>query len=74
MICCVRDCESTETQQHRIQADAHSGFAKRLTYVVRICESCRKSLINKPVRTTHWQCGRLAFVNELWEGDPDGTN
>jgi len=72
--CCVRGCESTHIQEHRIKHDSDIGFAKKLTYIVRICEPCREALAGKPTIQTYWQCGTLAFVNELWSADLDETN
>lgn len=71
--CCVRGCESKETHEHRIPT-GQGAFGKKLTYIVRICEPCRKALVSKPIQVNYFQCGGLAFVNEIWEGDPDETN
>lgn len=71
--CCVRDCESTQTHEHYIPI-GQGAFGKKLTYVVRICESCRQALVGIPIQCNYFQCGGLAFVNEIWEEDPDETN
>ena len=69
--CCVRGCENTKTHEHHIRRGGkdvfRNSFGKDLTHIVRICEPCRKALVGKPIRTTHWRCGSLAFVHELWE-------
>lgn len=65
--CCVRGCQASNIHEHRIQG-GQGAFGKKLTYIVRICDTCRKALIDKPIEMTYWQCGTLAFVNELWEG------
>ena len=55
--CCVRGCESTKKPTNTGFAEAGQmcfviHLVRELTYVVRICESCRKSLGgHKPVRT-----------------------
>ena len=68
--CCVRDCESTRTHEHHIPI-GRGVFGKKLTYIVRICEPCRKELTGEFIRCNYFQCGGLAFVNEIWEEDPD---
>lgn len=70
--CCVRGCESTRTHEH-YSPTGQGAFGKKLTYVIRICESCRKALVDKPIQCNYFQTGRLAFVNEIWEDESDGT-
>ena len=72
--CCVRGCESNLTHEHHIRSEAQGTFGKMLAYIVRICEPCRKALVSKPIQCNYFQCGGLAFVNEIWEGDPNETN
>jgi len=71
-ICCVRDCQSAMTREHRIKGESFVSFRKSLTYIIRICDPCRKVLSEKSLRLTYFQCGGLAFVNELWE-DSDAS-
>ena len=69
-ICCVKGCQSTKTHEHHINGGMGT-WGKTLTgnlkYIARICEPCRKALIDKPIGCNYFQCGGLAFVNELWE-------
>ena len=75
--CCVRGCENTKTHEHHIRRGGkdvfRNSFGKDLTHIVRICEPCRKALVGKPIQCNYFQCGRLAFVNEIWE-DSNETN
>lgn len=64
--CCVRGCESKETHEHWMRT-GQGVFGKKLTYIARICEPCRKALVGKPIQCNYFQCGGLAFVYELWE-------
>ena len=63
-MCCVRGCKSDKTLENHIMG-WRVGYPP-LKYIARICEPCRKSLIDKPIRMTYSRCGGLAFVNELW--------
>ena len=69
--CCVRGCEDTRTHEHHIPT-GYGAFGKKLTYIVRICESCQKKLAGESIQCNYFQCGGLAFVNEIWEDESDG--
>ena len=72
MTCCVRGCESPNTHEHHVNG-AKGAFGRQMKYIVRICEAC-KSLLDQPIRLNYFQCGGLAFVNEIWkEDETDGT-
>ena len=72
-ICCVRGCQNDRTHEHRVKGGLDT-FRKPATYIIRICKTCQKALSGKPIEMTYWRCGRLAFVNELWEESPGKTS
>ena len=67
LVCCVRGCENEKTHEHHVHG-SKGAFNKPLKYIVRICEEC-KELLNQEVNLNYFQCGGLAFVNEIWQ-DP----
>ena len=71
-ICCFRGCESKHTHEHHIKTGNRGNLRNPTAYITRICEPCRKALIDTPVQVLYFQCGGLAFVNELWE-DSDAS-
>lgn len=58
--CIVKGCLSTEAKQHHIYNEKEN-----LTFVTRVCDTCKSELTGKQVNLKYYRCGRLIFVEEI---------
>ena len=62
--CCVRDCNSRDTHEHRGRGTDTLG--RSITFIVQLCNSCKDALTEKQVNYTFYRAGSLVFVEELY--------
>ena len=67
--CNVRGCETTETTEYHLPNPKEPIAQQPTHYVVRVCKGCEGILWGEPVKLNYYQCGKLAFVNEIWRAD-----
>ena len=62
--CCVRECDSRDTQEYRgIGTD---NLGRSITFVVQLCKPCKDEIQSKKVHYTFYEAGSLVFVRELY--------
>ena len=62
--CCVRECDSRDTQEHRgIGTD---NLGRSITFIVQLCKPCKDALQSKKVHYTFRQADSIVFVRELY--------
>ena len=62
--CCVRDCDSRDTHEHRAKGTDNLG--RSIPFIVRLCDPCKDALLSKKVNYTFYRAGSLVFVHELY--------
>lgn len=62
--CCVRDCASRDTHEHRGKGTDNLG--RSITFTVRVCDPCKDALMEKKVNYTFYRTGTLVFVEEIY--------
>ncbi|RKU10825.1 hypothetical protein C6503_19255 [Candidatus Poribacteria bacterium] len=62
--CCVRECDSRDTHEHRGVGTDNLG--RSMTFVVQLCEPCKDGILSKKVHYTFRQADSLVFVRELY--------
>lgn len=62
--CCVRECNSCDTHEHRgIGTD---NLGRSITFIVQLCKPCKDALQSKKVHYTFRQTDSIVFVRELY--------
>ena len=62
--CCVRECDSRDTHEHRgIGTD---NLGRSITFVVQLCDPCKDALVKQKAHYTFRQDDSLVFVRELY--------
>lgn len=62
--CCVRDCDSRDTHEHRGKGTDNLG--RPITFIACVCDPCKDALMEKKVNYTFYRAGTLVFVNEIY--------
>ena len=62
--CCVRDCGSHDTHEHRGKGTDNLG--RSITFTLRICDPCKDGLMEKTVNYTFHNAGTVVFVEEVY--------
>ena len=62
--CCVRDCDSRDTHEHRGKGTNNLG--RSITFTLRICDPCKDGLMEKTVNYTFYNAGTVVFVEEVY--------
>ena len=62
--CCVRECDSHDTHEHRGVGTDNLG--RPTTFIVQLCKPCKDALQSKKVHYTFYEAGSLVFVRELY--------
>ena len=62
--CCVRDCDSRDTHEHRAKGTDNLG--RSIPFIVQLCDPCKDALLSKKVNYTFYRAGSLVFVHELY--------
>ena len=62
--CCVRECDSRKTHEHRGVGTDNLG--RSITFVVQLCKPCKDEILSKKAHYTFRQADSLVFVRELY--------
>ena len=62
--CCVRECDSRDTHEHRGVGTDNLG--RSIAFVVQLCDPCKDALQSKKAHYTFRQADSLVFVRELY--------
>ena len=62
--CCVRECDSRDTQEYRGVGTDNLG--RSITFVVQLCKPCKDALVGQKAHYTFRQADSLVFVRELY--------
>ena len=63
--CCVRECDSHDTQEHR--GGGTDNLGRSITFIVRVCDPCKDAIMQKKVNYTFYRAGSLVFVEEIYQ-------
>ena len=62
--CCVRECDSHDTQEHRGIGTDNLGRPR--TFIVQLCKPCKDTLVEQKAHYTFYEASSLVFVRELY--------
>ena len=62
--CCVRACDSRDTQEYR--AKGMDTLGRSITFTVQLCQPCKDGIVSKQADYTSRQADTLVFVHELY--------
>lgn len=62
--CCVRDCDSRDTHEHRGRGKDNLG--RSVTFIVHVCKPCKDGLMEKKINYTFYRCDTIVFVEEIY--------
>ena len=62
--CCVRECDSRDTHEHRGVGTDNLG--RSITFIVQLCDPCKDALVGQKAHYTFRQADSIVFVRELY--------